>query len=133
MNITPLTNQQYFDNALLGVRAQGYEPSTQEGNCRYRGDEGRKCGAGFSIPDSVYDPDMEGKRIDDVICEWEKVRVLLDYVNQILVRRVQGIHDSLVDYSPTERPVYFEFEMRNEAEAMNLIYTPPEVEHGQAT
>lgn len=70
--ITPLTAQQLFDNALLGVRKDGYRGSFQVTvsddpnsgilivKCRYRF-EGRACGIGHSIPDALYDPRMEMK------------------------------------------------------------------------
>lgn len=64
MNIVPLTNQQAFDKALFGIRAQGYKASVGvrkdlpklKGPCLYRGLDGLKCGVGHMIPDEIFNP-----------------------------------------------------------------------------
>lgn len=81
--ITPLTHQQVFDNALFGVRKDGYRGSfvvvedpdaIADGGsgtkvkCRYRF-EGRACGIGHSIPDELYDPRMEGKAAGSLLVD----------------------------------------------------------------
>lgn len=64
MEYTVLTNQQMFDNALRGVRAQGCASRDKETNssyprCLYRGPDGTKCGIGQSLPDALYRPKMD--------------------------------------------------------------------------
>lgn len=34
--------------------------------CRYRGPNGRKCAAGWRIPDEEYDPNMEGVNVSAI-------------------------------------------------------------------
>jgi len=56
----PLTRQEIFDKAYLGIAAQGFVMSQQNlGRCAYRGAHGLKCAIGQLIPDDRYDPKME--------------------------------------------------------------------------
>ena len=57
------SKQQTFDLVARALLAQG-GPSMSAGMCKYRGDCGRKCAAGWLIPDSKYDPDLEGVSIE---------------------------------------------------------------------
>lgn len=60
-------------------------------NCVYRGFEGRRCATGIWIPDDVYNVDMEGDSIRDVI----KIYRLTDLEPHIgLLRQLQQCHDS---------------------------------------
>ena len=65
-----LTNQELFDKAYAGLKAQGFARAiitaiTQSGNvaqCRYRGDDNKRCAVGHCIPEDKYDENMEGAR-----------------------------------------------------------------------
>jgi hypothetical protein len=62
-----MTRQEMFDAAYRGLASQNWQQSRDEGEftmCLYRGPEGRKCAAGWLIPDNLYDPKMEGHRAD---------------------------------------------------------------------
>ena len=61
-----MTKQEY-KKLLIDTSAAGMFPSVRDGQCAYRGDDGRKCAIGVAIPDSVYDPSVEGWGIPDVI------------------------------------------------------------------
>lgn len=57
------TRQQVFNEAYLGLAAQGWRRAYRSGRCKYRvfGAEGEvlKCAIGQCIPDDKYDPNME--------------------------------------------------------------------------
>lgn len=60
--------QKAFNKAYRGLASQGFERSTAptDGNhdqCLYRGPGGRKCAAGWLIPDRKYKPEMEASGI----------------------------------------------------------------------
>jgi hypothetical protein len=56
-----------FDEAIAKITTQG-APSmrAKDGLCLYRGENGLKCAAGHFIPDSKYEPEMEGQSIGQV-------------------------------------------------------------------
>lgn len=60
------TLQQVFDDAYLGLAAQGFVRSVRHDwngasiGCAYRGDEGRRCALGHCIPDARYTNALEG-------------------------------------------------------------------------
>lgn len=70
--------------------------------CRYRGDGGCKCAAGFIIPDPLYSPDMEGHMFaylyypkDGAAEDWKLAETLqLDHSTVQLVEVLQSIHDN---------------------------------------
>ena len=51
--MTQLTNQEIFDKALFGIRAQNYQRSVYDYSCRYRGENGTKCAVGHCIDDET--------------------------------------------------------------------------------
>lgn len=56
-----MNKQEMFDTAVLGILNQGGISISEDGICLYRNPNGRKCAAGFLIPDEYYYPDMEKK------------------------------------------------------------------------
>lgn len=65
MTTQHLARQAAFDKSVRGIVAQGGPAVNVDGNCAYRvkdrsGAE-RRCGLGHLIPDSAYNPSMEGK------------------------------------------------------------------------
>jgi len=58
------TLQEMFNQAYLGVIAQGGQSSDGLGHCMYRGPEGRKCAVGHLLPDESYHRRLEGKSVD---------------------------------------------------------------------
>ncbi|AGR47830.1 hypothetical protein SmphiM12_198 [Sinorhizobium phage phiM12] len=63
-----MTRQEIFNTVWKGLESQGWNVSmTAESNhhttCAYRGANGRKCAAGWLIPDDEYEPSMEGMMV----------------------------------------------------------------------
>lgn len=56
------TEQEIFDLAFNGLRAQGFRKSKGEKGCLYRGPDGLKCAIGHCIADSDYRSRFEGGR-----------------------------------------------------------------------
>jgi hypothetical protein len=86
-----ITLQQFFDNAVIGLRKQGGPSTTDSGNCLYRSPNGCMCAIGFSIPDDRYDSVMETETLD-------KVLVMADIQTESVpkLRAMQSeIHDDL--------------------------------------
>ena len=130
--ITPLTNQQVFDNALFGIRQQNYVASGTDDsgfNCLYRGPGGLKCGIGHSIPDELYRESMEGKCIGSLTTDLEYrawFGVLLRDVSLELATRLQDAHDSAAHLAPSTNkldPGAFEVRMEGIASRFDLTYT----------
>lgn len=138
----PLTNQQFFDNALFGIRAQGYVPSqiqhpvdsekpgTKCAKCAYRGIMGRKCAIGFSIPDELYSPkidDGDGMSVDSLARnpEYPELNNLFSKANKELLERMQCLHDHLQYLAAEERPKTFEKGMAVLAKEFGLKYARP--------
>jgi hypothetical protein len=141
---TQITNQQAFDAALYGIRAQKYARSgwMDEGNflCLYRDSSGRKCAVGHILPDAIYTPDIETTAVQ-YLCRGmlrqgdtynpakqraQPVFDLLHGLDQGLLSALQSAHDD--DLDPTGfhcgNPGRFEGRMRDIAAAYGLTYTP---------
>lgn len=116
-----LTPQQYFDNALFGIRKQGYKRSVSIGRCRYRGAGGCKCGAGHSLPDDLYSSRMEGSTIRTLIRNNPEVKAHFRDVPGPLLTEVQQAHDDALAASAQ----YFEQQMAEIAAEHGLTYTEP--------
>jgi len=114
--ITPLTLQQVFDNALLGIRSQDYVKCEDDG-CVYFGGNGLHCGIGWSIPVSIYSPSIEGHGIDLVLSMSTKLKALFEGVESSHLVRLQGIHDGM------SNPTRFESRMRDFARKRKLLFT----------
>lgn len=54
-----MNKQEIFDAVVNGLASQGFERSLGNGNCRLRGEDGRKCALGWLIPDKGYDRSHE--------------------------------------------------------------------------
>ena len=67
--------------------------------CAYRGDSGKKCAIGCLIPDTLYDFNMEGTAIGDLLLDRNAVSELLDHVDRSLLVKLQRLHDD-----PTKTP-----------------------------
>ena len=123
--ITTLTPQQVFDNALNGVRAQDYIKSdTANGMCAYRGSVGLKCGIGHSIPDEVYNPEMDcsdfSTAFTDLILKNSKLKKLFKNCAPELLAFLQDAHDCMANKEQ------FEDVMHEAAMRYDLVYTKPE-------
>ena len=86
------TIQTIFDIVTKGIISQGgpsYDDSSEIVSCCYRGPDGRKCAAGWLIPDNMFDPAMNNMIISEV------PEMLPDKFRDELsfIRQLQRIHD----------------------------------------
>lgn len=99
-----LTAQQIFDRVATHLLTQGrrslrYKPgSSLPDGCAYRGADGLKCAIGCLIPDEVYDPRMEGRKVHDLVYRWSRMRFpppILSHMrsNIALLGELQRTHD----------------------------------------
>lgn len=123
-----MNRQIIFDVVLFGIRAQGGPSSTQEGSCKYRGPNGRRCAVGMWISDAQYNSSMEGNKVEAVIRQYDVPTWFWQHAS--FLNDLQMAHD----YASTEprqvsRPLTFfesfESRMKDVARIYNLIYTPP--------
>lgn len=71
---------------------------TVDGTCHYRGPEDSRCAFGILIPDEAYDPKMENRVADVVICKYAAFRNWRDEAGGFdiarFVARAQSAHDN---------------------------------------
>lgn len=87
-----MSKQEIFDTVYLGLASQGFERSINLENdkCMYRDNEGRKCAAGWLIPDEDYDPKMDTQGIVTRV-DYFKEKYDLDTL--IFIGDLQRSHD----------------------------------------
>lgn len=97
--------------------------SKKASGCAYRGEHGFKCAVGASIPDSMYDPEIEGKTVSQLLQRAEFSRLFLA-VSPLLLGSLQALHDGHFD-DDGERisEDAFEAGMMWLASSYNLDYT----------
>lgn len=91
-----LTNQDAFDSAILHLLNQGHSCVSASGQARYRGARG-KSAIGALIPDELYVPSMEGKKVHHWLAargsEYDALRERLGCVTPSLLDELQDLHD----------------------------------------
>jgi hypothetical protein len=91
-----LTNQDAFDGAMLALLNQGHSCVSAGGQARYRGPRG-KSAIGALIPDELYVPSMEGKKVHHWLAargsEYDALRERLGGVTPALLDELQDLHD----------------------------------------
>lgn len=89
------TNQEVFDAVWNGLASQGFQRSIgYEGTCLYRGPDGLKCAVGHLIPDNLYDTDLEGKTVSQLIEAECLVGVFGEEVDTSFLFKLQQAHDT---------------------------------------
>lgn len=114
--------QETFDKVVLNLRRQGRR-SADDNHCVYRAPNGDRCAAGWLIPDSDYEPGMEGETVldgDDLSRVGSLIKKLGHDVR--LVARLQTIHDLCPKDSNGSLPLWEE-KWRFLARRMGLVYT----------
>jgi hypothetical protein len=142
----PMTLQEVFDNALFGIRQQGYKRSIASGGCAYDSNAGH-CGIGHSfakagINGGLIDRAMrdtsilvllERPRFEDEATEEDvraadaelyKVAELFAGLDPVALATLQSIHDDELGDDPREHARYFEAAMASFAKENDLTYTP---------
>jgi hypothetical protein len=93
-----LTNQDAFDGAMLALLNQGHSCASASGQPRYRGPRG-KSAIGALIPDDLYVPSMEGKKVQHWLAargsEYDALRERLGSVTPSLLDELQDLHDRI--------------------------------------
>jgi hypothetical protein len=93
-----LTNQDAFDGAMLSLLNQGHSCVSASGHTRYRGPRG-KSAIGALIPDELYVPSMEGKKVRHWLAaqgsEYDALRERLGGVTPALLDELQDLHDRI--------------------------------------
>lgn len=140
----PLTPQQVFDNALFGIRNQGYKRSALSSGCLYRltieaTGEVLKCGIGHSIPDEVCTSEWlfryNGAGITGLVTEGDNpsLEALFRRVPRMLLGELQNAHDRNDTRTGLSWRDSFEREMQHIAARYGLIYNIPVQEPDHAT
>lgn len=82
-----MTPQEMFDTAVRGVLQQGGS-SNEHGLCMYRSRTGRKCAAGWLLPDDLYDENMERTTVSG-LRQFDKIAG--EHINFVI--SLQRVHD----------------------------------------
>jgi hypothetical protein len=86
------TMQQEFDAVCQHLMTQRVAAVRTDGNgCAYRGANGTSCAVGCRIPDSMYNPDIEGLRVGALLSDFNVPAEVLEYLP--MFTRLQSIHD----------------------------------------
>jgi hypothetical protein len=129
--MTQLSNQEIFDKALFGIRAQNYAPSGTNESCQYRGENGTKCAVGHCIDDvtaASWDALDNGEITYVRLIRRESFEKFFDSTQLGLLRSLQKIHDDVLfnrDFESVHNDVAGTFEnlMESLAEEYDLVYT----------
>jgi hypothetical protein len=99
-NLVAMDAQRIFDIVARHLFTQG-ERALADGVCAYRGGAGRKCAVGVLIPDSLYNPKLEGRTLCKASVEFYGFP---DYFNTNfgLLRSLQRVHDFEEFWDSTE-------------------------------
>lgn len=74
--MTYLTNQQIFDKVAAHLLKQRHVAYANE-SCVYRDTKNRACAVGGIIPDSAYNPLMEGRIVQSFLHPRQKIKEML--------------------------------------------------------
>lgn len=114
MNISHELMEEIFLKAYNGLASQGFVRSMALSQCSYRGSEGRKCAAGYLIPDELYDPNMEGQIFADVCEEFPNIPYADNPAAVRLICRLQRLHDG------GDTPELMQAALKHYAEAIEI-------------
>jgi hypothetical protein len=93
---SPEDLQRMVDTIVRGLRSQGFEQSRGISACAVRGTDGRKCAAGWLLPDELYCDAMEaiGAVYDTVLARSDNVseETFLAKHHELL-KDLQNAHD----------------------------------------
>lgn len=124
--VAEMTHQEILDKVAMNLAIQG-EASfmlNRDGEiktCAYRGVGGLSCSVGGLMPDSLYDPIMEGESVCDIY-GYPEVEEFFGEHNQDLLTYIQDIHDGEYE-EPKEdfwNNVKREFKYLAQKEGLNL-------------
>lgn len=124
-----MNNQQAFDIALRGMRAQKYRRSmTSYGMCCYASHNGDRCAIGHLLPESVLgmvkNSLVNTSTLSDLKNFYAVTERLFDDCGHNFLLALQGVHDNINNYFPSLRDTQkaIEMEMKRLAEEWGLEY-----------
>lgn len=108
-----MTQQELFDTVVAGLASQGFERSMGKEGCAYRGEEGRKCAAGWVLPNERYKESMEGSGVGQDLIRDVFVSIVGEE-NMLFLSLLQGAHDH------SESPSFMKTELVHMGERYGL-------------
>ena len=91
-----MNDQEIFDKVAAHLIKQGGPARDENNDCAYRAPNGRTCAVGCLIPDSAYDPDMEGRRAADPVV-LDVLESLYPGADPALFSALQHVHDTTAE------------------------------------
>lgn len=111
--------QETFDKIVGHLRRQGKKALDHDDKCKYRAPDGSKCAGGCLIPDHLYKPKFEGRRIRNLVRNYGALHVFGTNDPDIdVVGIMQDIHDTIA-------VEHWEDKFKTAASFMCIEYTPP--------
>ena len=103
-----MTNQEVYDKVKAHLLTQNAKSiSKKYALCKYRMIRSTKrCAIGCLIPDNLYEKEMEGNAVHNLLHDFPKVKEFFDGVSSDLLDALQTVHDNeLVKNWPRELEV----------------------------
>jgi len=116
-----MTYQEMFDKVCAHLLTQNKKAMDYEGICRYRSDDGTKCAIGCLIPDDLYEKELEGKGVRELILSEFKFSSYLQQFDLKFLIALQATHDCT---SPSK----WYTELEKIAIRFNLNFNPPKLQ-----
>jgi hypothetical protein len=97
-----MTNQEIFDKVATHLLTQKKkseimrqaEYGIPKPACAYRAADGSTCAIGCLIPDDIFQPGMEGLRVQTLMVYYESIRDLFANNDASLLGTLQVLHDN---------------------------------------
>jgi len=120
-----MNKQETFDYVVRHLYEQGKPALNDEMGCMYRTENGLMCAVGCLIPDSMYDKEMEFKRIDAVLDGFTLPAFIKD--NEEMLFDLQTVHDKWrpTFISPEYPFTHIEGLLKEVAEGHSVVYNKP--------
>ena len=100
-----MTNQEVYDKVKAHLLTQNAKSiSRKYGLCKYRMIRSTKrCAIGCLIPDNLYEREMEGNAVYNLLHDFPKIKKFFEGVSSALLAALQTVHDNeLVKNWPRE-------------------------------
>lgn len=111
-----MNKQEVFNKVVTHLRTQGVPAKRGCGDCAYRSADGLMCAVGCLIPANMYDSNMEGQLVAELIDNFPEVAEALeieDIEDEGFLRQLQFLHDQV-------NPVKWEEAWQKIAKQFNL-------------
>jgi hypothetical protein len=88
-----MTRQEIFDKVAKHLLTQNSKAVDADSRCQYKMPDGRRCAIGCLIPDELYDPEMEGELLRDLLKKFPVLQTLWSDADRYFVCSLQMVHD----------------------------------------